>query len=152
MIKERSHKNVPYIRLSTNHPRLRRHEWRPWKRMGYRVLADDGVTVYHEREAIRISVLAAFIGIDADIFLFGSQVTGRAHARSDYDIGYYAEEKVPIDIIVSLKEKLEDMPIPASVDLVDFSTMYEDFRLIALKGGVEIWKQKKKNSIFSSRD
>ena len=152
MIKERSHKNVPYIRLSTNHPRLRRHEWRPWKRMGYRVLADDGVTVYHEREAIRISVLAAFIDIDADIFLFGSQVTGRAHARSDYDIGYYAEEKVPIDIIVSLKEKLEDMPIPASVDLVDFSTMYEDFRLIALKGGVEIWKQKKKNSIFSSRD
>ena len=152
MIKERSHKNVPYIRLSTNHPRLRRHEWRPWKRMGYRVLADDGVTVYHEREAIRISVLAAFIDIDADIFLFGSQVTGRAHARSDYDIGYYAEEKVPIDIIVSLKEKLEDMPIPASVDLVDFSTMYEDLRLIALKGSVEIWKQKKKNSIFSSRD
>ena len=144
--------NVPYIRLSTTHPRLRRYEWRPWKKLGYRVLADDGITVYHEREAIRMSVLEAFINIDADIFLFGSQVTGRAHAKSDYDVGYYAEEKVPIHIIVDLKEKLEDMPIPASVDLVDFATISEDFRLIALKGGVEIWKQKQKNSLFSSQN
>ena len=144
--------NVPYIRLSTTHPRLRRHEWHPWKSMGYRVLADDGVTVYHEREAIRMSVLAAFINIDADIFLFGSQVTGKAHAKSDYDVGYYAEEKVPIHIIVDLKEKLEDMPIPASVDLVDFAATSEDFRLVALKGGVEIWKHKQKNSLFSPQD
>ena len=144
--------NVPYIRLSTTRPRLRRHEWHPWKSMGYRVLADDGVTVYHEGEAIRISVLAAFINIDADIFLFGSQVKGRAHAKSDYDVGYYAEEKIPIDIIVDLKEKLEDMPISANVDLVDFTTISGDFRLIALKGGVEIWKQKQKNSLFSSQD
>ena len=115
-------------------------------------MADDGVTVYHEGEAIRISVLAAFINIDADIFLFGSQVTGRAHAKSDYDVGYYAEEKIPIDIIVDLKEKLEDMPISANVDLVDFTTISGDFKLIALKGGVEIWKQKQKNSLFSSQD
>ena len=144
--------NVPYIRLSTTHPRLRRHEWRLWKKMGYRVLADDGITVYHEREAIRMSVLEAFANIDADIFLFGSQVTGKAHAKSDYDVGYYAEEKVPIHIIVDLKEKLEDMPIPASVDLVDFAATSEDFRLVALKGGVEIWKQKQKNSLFSSQN
>ncbi len=144
-------RQVPYIRLSTSQPHLRWHEWRAWKKMGYRVLADDGVTVYHEREAIKISVLAAFITIDADIFLFGSQATGKAHARSDYDIGYYTEEKVPIHIIVHLKEKLEDMPIPASVDLVDFSTISEEFKRIALKGGVEIWKQKQKNSLFLSR-
>ena len=144
--------NVPYIRLSTTHPRLRRHEWRLWKKMGYRVLADDGITVYHEREAIRMSVLEAFANIDADIFLFGSQVTGKAHAKSDYDVGYYAEEKVPIHIIVDLKEKLEDMPIPASVDLVDFAATSEDFRLVSLKVCVEIWKHKQKNSLFSPQD
>ena len=144
--------NVPYIRLSTNHPRLRRHEWRPWKKMGYRVLADDGVTVYHEREAIKMSILAAFSTIDTDIFLFGSQAAGGAHAKSDYDVGYYADTKIPIHLIVDLKEQLEDMPIPASVDLVDFTAIPEDFRVIALKGGVEIWKRKKKNSLFSAKD
>ena len=144
--------NVQYIGLSNNQQRLRGDEWRLWKKMGYRVLADDGITVYHEREAIRMSVLEAFANIDADIFLFGSQVTGKAHAKSDYDVGYYAEEKVPIHIIVDLKEKLEDMPIPASVDLVDFAATSEDFRLVALKGGVEIWKHKQKNSLFSPQD
>ena len=115
-------------------------------------MADDGVTVYHEGEAIRISVLAAFINIDADIFLFDSQIKDKTNAKSDYDVGYYAEEKIPIDIIVDLKEKLEDMPISEKVEKVDFKTISGDFRLIALKGGVEIWKQKQKNSLFSSQD
>ena len=101
---------------------------------------------------IFVYLLLTPANIDADIFLFGSQVTGRAHAKSDYDVGYYAEEKVPIHIIVDLKEKLEDMPIPASVDLVDFAATSEDFRLVALKGGVEIWKHKQKNSLFSPQD
>ena len=36
--------SFPYVRLSTDQPRLRWHEWRLWKKKGYRVLADDGVT------------------------------------------------------------------------------------------------------------
>ncbi len=143
---------TPYIRLSTNNPRLRRHEWRPWKKLGYRVLAEDGVTVYHEREAIKLTVLDAFNNVDADIFLFGSQATGRAHEKSDYDIGYYTDEKISANIIIELKEKLEEMPIPAQVDLVDFTRLSAEFVQIALKGGVEIWKQKRKNSLFLSVD
>ena len=140
--------NGSFIRLSTRHPLLQRQEWRPMKKLGYRVLAEDGITVYHEREAIKINVLQAFSNIDADIFLFGSRATGKAHERSDYDIGYYADQISP-QMLAELKDKLEEMPIAARVDLVDFTNLNSEFIRIALRGGVEIWKQRKKNSLFS---
>ncbi|SHF37672.1 nucleotidyltransferase domain-containing protein [Desulforamulus putei] len=140
---------TPFIRLSTTNPVLRRQEWRPWKKLGYRVLAEDGITVYHEQEAIKQCILRAFSHIDADIFLFGSRAARTAHPKSDYDIGYYTEKKIPAHILSNLKEQLEEMPIPARVDLVDFSSLAPDFVRIALKGGIEIWKQKKKNSLFT---
>ncbi|MBP2661708.1 MAG: polymerase beta domain protein region [Firmicutes bacterium] len=37
---------VPYIRLSTSHPVLRRQEWRPWKKLGYRVLDEVLISFY----------------------------------------------------------------------------------------------------------
>ncbi|AJQ26026.1 nucleotidyltransferase domain-containing protein [Pelosinus fermentans] len=140
---------VPYIRLSTSHPVLRRQEWRPWKKLGYRVLDEDGFTVYHEQEAIKRTILNAFINTDADIFLFGSRATGMVHEKSDYDVGYYAEDGLSVYILAELKETLEEFPIPARVDLVDFAVLSPEFIKIAMKGGVEIWKQKRKNSFFT---
>ncbi|SFM14650.1 nucleotidyltransferase domain-containing protein [Pelosinus propionicus] len=140
---------VPYIRLSTSHPVLRRQEWRPWKKLGYRVLDEDGFTVYHEQEAIKRTILNAFIHTDADIFLFGSRATGMAHEKSDYDLGYYAEDGLSVDLLAELQETLEEFPIPARVDLVDFAVLSPEFIKIAVKGGVEIWKQKRKNSFFT---
>ncbi len=139
---------LPYIRLSTSHPILRRQEWRPWKKLGYRVLDEDGITVYHEQEAIKKSILNAFVNVDADIFLFGSRAAGTAHEKSDYDVGYYAEDGLTANALSDLKEKLEEFPIPARVDLVDFAVLAPEFIKIAVKGGVEIWKQKKKSSLF----
>ena len=81
------------IRLSTRQPQLRRQEWRPWKKLGFRVLGEDGLTVHHERDAICQKVLAAIDGVDADLFLFGSQAQGTASERSDYDIGYWLQKK-----------------------------------------------------------
>lgn len=143
---------APYIRLSTTHPVLQRKEWRPWKKKGYRVLAEDRITVYHEKEAIKRTVLQAFEQFDADVFLFGSQATGREHEKSDYDIGYYTNERIPVQILAYLEETLEEMPIPARVELVDFSMLSPEFVRIALQGGVKIWKQKRKNSLFTLAD
>lgn len=136
------------IRLSTRQPQLRRQEWRPWKKLGFRVLGADGLTVYHERDAIRQRVLEAFDGVDADVFLFGSQAQGTAGERSDYDIGYWSAEKIPPGVLASLAEQLEEWPIPSRVDLVDFSLTSDSFAKIALQGGVEIWKKRRQNSLF----
>lgn len=136
------------IRLSTRQPQVRRQEWRPWKKMGFRVLGEDGLTVYHERDAICQKVLEAFDGVDADLFLFGSQAQGTAGERSDYDIGYWAAEKISPNVLAGLAEQLEEWPIPSRVDLVDFSLAPDSFVKIALQGGVEIWKKRRQNSLF----
>ena len=141
-------KTATYIRLSTMHPLERLEEWRKLKPFGYRVLDKDGITVYHELEAIRQMVLAFFQEMDADIFLFGSQARGEAGKYSDYDIGYDTDGKISSSGLSLLKESLEELPIPAQVDLLDFKEVPEKFAEIAIKGGVVIWKQKLRNSRF----
>lgn len=135
------------VRLKATSARELRAAWRPWKKLGYRVTEADGVTIIHEKEAIRRRVLAAFEGIEADIFLFGSQVDGSARRGSDYDVGYYAVQPVPSAVLGYLAEELEELPIPARVDLVDFSRVREEFASEALKK-VEIWKKRQMNSLF----
>lgn len=139
---------APYIRLSTMHPLERIKEWRELKPLGYRVLGKDGITVYHEMEAIRQMVMSFFSEMDVDIFLFGSQAKGEAGKYSDYDIGYDTNEKISSSGLSLLKENLEELPIPGRVDLVNFKDVPEQFAKIAIKGGVVIWKQKQKNSRF----
>ena len=137
------------IILTTRNPLLRSLEWRPWKKKGYRILAADGVTVWHERDAIRLRVLETFAEVDADIFLFGSHAQGMSQERSDYDVGYWTEQKIKPQKLAALAEQLEEWPIPARVDLVDFSRLQSSFVEIALQGGVEIWKQRRQNSLFA---
>lgn len=136
------------IRLCSRDPIERRKEWRKWKPLGYRILDKDGRTVYHELEGIRRMVVEFFKELDADVFLFGSQATGKAHIYSDYDIGYAAEDTVSNKALADLQEKLEELPIPGRVELVNFNEVPPKFAEIAIKGGVIVWKRKRKNSRF----
>lgn len=95
------------------------------------------------KDQIRQITLEAFKGIDACIFLFGSQVDGTASIYSDYDVGFYAENDVDIDSkIVHLKEYFQNSNIPFKLDLVNFSHLDSQFKKIALQR-VEIWKDPK---------
>ena len=138
------------IRLEASDALSRREEWSPWKSKGYRVLDRDGVTVWHEKEAIRRRVLEVFEDCDADLFLFGSQATGQTNRISDYDVGYFTEEPPPASRLAQLKEDFEEWPIPSEVELVDFHCVPKEFAAVALKQ-VKIWKQKKRNSLFTSK-
>jgi len=137
------------IRLEAKSLMERRREWRPWKQKGYRVLDRDGITVWHEREAIKHMVIEAFSGCDADVFLFGSRATRKARERSDYDVGYRADHALRPSRLAQLKEELEELPIPSHVDLVNFQTVPDEFsRMVFKKRQVEIWKKRYRNSIF----
>ncbi|KAB2953610.1 nucleotidyltransferase domain-containing protein [Heliorestis acidaminivorans] len=61
--------------------------------------------IWHEKEAIRQKVISAFKGKDADLFLFGSRASQNYRANSDYDIGYYTDEKVSSSMLNKLKEE-----------------------------------------------
>ncbi|MHB1421569.1 MAG: nucleotidyltransferase family protein, partial [Bacillota bacterium] len=72
---------------------------------------------------------------------------GTAGPCSDYDVGYDADKPVEGTLLADLKHELEELPIPAKVDLVNFCGATEEFVHQALKK-VEVWKKKRRNSFF----
>jgi len=143
----RGQRPTAFVRLRGKTALERQAELRRWKKLGYRVAEPDGITVLHEKEAIRRRVLEAFNDIDADVFLFGSQAEGTAGPFSDYDIGYDADEPIPGALLAALKDELEELPIPGKIDLVNFRKVAEEFAQHAMKK-VELWKKRRRNSLF----
>lgn len=139
-----------FIELRASNPQGRLEEWAKWKCQGYRILDPSGHRIWHESEAIKTLVLEIFAECDADIFLFGSRAVNQETARSDYDIGYHADQPPSPSKLAQLQETLEEWPIPAKVDLVDFRNVPCEFKSLALKK-VKIWKRKTKNSLFTSK-
>ena len=81
---------------------------------------------------------------DTFIFLFGSRAEGRAKAASDYDVGLYRGQEIPLALLARIKDELESHPIPVEVELVDFATTSVDFRRLALKR-IRLWNTPKKD-------
>lgn len=65
------------------------------------------------------------------IFFFGSRVAGTHTDRSDIDIGIEAAERIPPHIIGEIQEKLDELPMLYSVDVVDFTSVDERFYSLA---------------------
>ncbi|MBE0618055.1 MAG: nucleotidyltransferase domain-containing protein [Proteobacteria bacterium] len=106
--------------------------------------------MWHEQEAIRRLVLESFREVDADIFLFGSRASGKAREHSDYDVGFVAAEPVSGRLLSALRDRLEDLPIPNHVELVDFCRVPERFSGMVLrqKEDLKVWKTRRENSLF----
>ena len=66
------------------------------------------------------------------IFVFGSRASGKAKKYSDYDIGIIGKKSVPWHILAEIEEALEESDLPYRVDIVDFSSVSNDFRKVAL--------------------
>ena len=94
----------------------------------------------HYLHKIKKLVLDVAADFSCRIFLFGSRVEGELKRGSDFDIGI---EGLPRRDFLKLKrritEAVEGSTVPHFVDVVDFSTVDENFRDIALKK-IEVWK------------
>ena len=66
------------------------------------------------------------------VFIFGSQATGKAKKFSDYDIGIIGEKPIAWKTLSLAEEAFEESDLPFKVDLVDFSLVSDKFRKIAL--------------------
>ncbi|MCX6162158.1 MAG: nucleotidyltransferase domain-containing protein [Ignavibacteriae bacterium] len=69
---------------------------------------------------------------DAEIALFGSFAAGTNTNISDIDIAVIPKGKMKKWKLSILREKLEELTIPYTIDLVDFSNVSERFKKIAL--------------------
>jgi predicted nucleotidyltransferase len=73
------------------------------------------------------------------VILFGSRSRGDYSRVSDIDIGILPKKNLDKKKLVLLKEKIDDLNIPYTVDVVDLSKVSEAFREKALRDGI-IWK------------
>ena len=77
---------------------------------------------------------------DADLFLFGSHADGTSTRASDIDIGVFSREKFDRKIINHLHSILDESIVPNHIDIVDFYSVADHFREIALKK-IIVWKR-----------
>ena len=74
------------------------------------------------------------------IILFGSAARGDYHRYSDIDVAILPKNSYDKKKFILLKEQLEDLNIPYSVELVDLSNVSKKFKDKVFKEG-EIWKK-----------
>lgn len=67
------------------------------------------------------------------VFFFGSRVEGDNFLRADIDVGIEGPEKIPAEIKLEIKEKIDNLPTLYKFDVVDFKEVSESFKKEALK-------------------
>ncbi|MGH9578363.1 MAG: type VII toxin-antitoxin system MntA family adenylyltransferase antitoxin, partial [Terriglobales bacterium] len=88
-------------------------------------------------EAKRI-VLRGLRGHPARVYLFGSRARGDARESSDLDVAVLPLEPLPIGLLSTIREQLEESHIPFTVDLVDLSEAGGAFRRAVEREG-RLW-------------
>lgn len=90
-------------------------------------------------QGLKSLVIEIFKDENVIVILFGSRARGDYSRVSDIDIGILPEKSLDKKKLVLLKEKIDDLNIPYTVDVVDLSKVTEAFREKALRDGV-VWK------------
>jgi predicted nucleotidyltransferase len=70
--------------------------------------------------------------------LFGSRATGRAHQRSDWDIGLVGEPPVTGAVLERIREGLDALPTLHTFEVVDLASAAPEFRREALRHAVRL--------------
>jgi len=62
------------------------------------------------------------------VFFFGSRVAGHNFDRSDIDIGIEGPKEIPGNIMVEIREDIDNLPTLYEFDIVDFGNVSPEFR------------------------
>ena len=87
-------------------------------------------------QEVRRIVLRLLEGRQARVFLFGSWARGEACRVSDIDVAILPAEPLPPGLVSDIEEALENSLSLYPVDLVDLTSVSEDFRRRALAEGL----------------
>lgn len=69
-----------------------------------------------------------------EVRAFGSRVTRTAKDYSDLDLTIVGEKKLTDKIFYALKEDFEESDLPFRVDVQDWNSMSDEFRVVINKG------------------
>jgi predicted nucleotidyltransferase len=80
------------------------------------------------------NLLSKYIDTNTHIpIFFGSRVNGKATDRSDIDLGILGNTPLDSKTLGLIKDGVENLPILYKIDVVDFATVSENFRQVALQ-------------------
>jgi predicted nucleotidyltransferase len=72
------------------------------------------------------------------LFLFGSRAKGTGDDKSDIDIGIISDNRITGKQMLAIHEKLEQIPTLLKIDVVDFNSVDDEFKKVALKDAKDI--------------
>jgi len=81
-----------------------------------------------EHRAIVLTILRQHLPDNAQIWVFGSRATGKAHPHSDLDLAIDCGQKLSAKIESALHFAFEDSDLPMTVDIVDMQQISGIFR------------------------
>lgn len=81
-------------------------------------------------------------GEPVEIFLFGSRVQGTADVRSDFDIGIRSSRPLDGREMAAIRDRLEQLPILQTIDVVDFSQVSPAFQSVAMRDRIVVYERK----------
>ncbi|EKD26060.1 MAG: DNA polymerase beta protein [uncultured bacterium] len=77
-------------------------------------------------------------GHPCTLYVFGSQVKGKAREDSDLDILVESENRLPLHQIAKIKEDLENSNLRYPVDIVESKALAESYREEVMRTAVEL--------------
>lgn len=75
-----------------------------------------------------VKIVRKYLSDDYKILLFGSWAKGDFLNTSDVDIAILGDNKVPYDLMVKIKEEVEEIPTLRSIDIIDLNSKEKAFR------------------------
>lgn len=81
---------------------------------------------------IQNAIKRASTGRNIQAYLFGSRATGTNRFNSDWDIAITSDSTISGCELEAIRESLEALPTLHSFDVIDFNTVSDDFKKIAL--------------------
>lgn len=75
----------------------------------------------------RLRQMAKLLG-NRKVYLFGSRASGKARSRSDFDIGVFGDEPLPLRDFYAVEEALDELPTLYRIDWVDLNRASVAFR------------------------
>lgn len=67
---------------------------------------------------------------EREVWVFGSRARGAAKPYSDLDLAVIGEQPLSLSVLATLTDDFAESDLPFRVDLVDWATTSERFRLI----------------------
>lgn len=90
---------------------------------------------YYDQEKLKreiLNLLGKHLDLDQyEVFFFGSRVSGGGDERSDIDVGIEGPEPVLGNVMLDIKEELENLSTLYKVEVIDFFRAGKNFELVA---------------------